>query len=190
MDRIKEVIVVEGKNDTKRIQKTFDVDCFETGGSAISKSLIDQLKELQKKRGLIIFTDPDFPGEKIRKTIINNIPGIKHAFLKRDSAAPAKTKKHSLGVEHASDADLYDAIHNLHVQKEESSAKSNPEITMDDLRNAGLAFDLDAKKRRIMLGEYLHIGYANVKQLNKRLKMFSITKSDFDKSVQKIDENI
>ena len=44
MKKIKEVIVVEGKDDTKQIQRAVDADTFETNGSALSSSDIEQLK--------------------------------------------------------------------------------------------------------------------------------------------------
>ena len=37
MDKIKEVIVVEGKDDTKQVQRAVLADTFETNGSALSK---------------------------------------------------------------------------------------------------------------------------------------------------------
>ena len=40
MTKIKEVIVVEGKDDTKQIQKAVDADTYETNGSALNLSLI------------------------------------------------------------------------------------------------------------------------------------------------------
>ena len=67
--KIQEVIVVEGKDDTKRIKMAVNADTIETRGSAISDETLDQIAELQEKRGVIVFTDPDYSGEKIRKTI-------------------------------------------------------------------------------------------------------------------------
>ena len=39
-----------------------------------------------KKRGVIIFTDPDAPGEKIRSTINQHVKGCKNAFIDRKKA--------------------------------------------------------------------------------------------------------
>lgn len=79
--KIKEVIVVEGKDDTKRINLAVNADTLETRGSAISDETLAQIEELHDKRGVIVFTDPDFSGEKIRKIIQEAVPGVKHAFL-------------------------------------------------------------------------------------------------------------
>ena len=95
--KIREVIVVEGKDDTKRINMAVNADTLETRGSAISDETLDQIEELQEKRGVIVFTDPDFSGEKIRKIIQEAVPGVKHAFLNRRDAVP--DHKGSLGVD-------------------------------------------------------------------------------------------
>ena len=49
MIRIKEVIVVEGKDDTKQILKAVDADTYETNGSAISTADLAKLKKLQAR---------------------------------------------------------------------------------------------------------------------------------------------
>ena len=62
---IKELIVVEGVNDTKRLQSFFDVDTIETHGMGLSKETIELVRQANEKRGVILFLDPDAPGEKI-----------------------------------------------------------------------------------------------------------------------------
>lgn len=78
--KIKEIIVVEGRDDTARVKMAVDADTIETNGSAIGDTVIQQVRLAQETRGVIILTDPDFPGEKIRKTIAEAVPGCKHAF--------------------------------------------------------------------------------------------------------------
>src|SRR5699024_592040 len=114
MKKIKEVIVVEGKDDTKQILKAVNADTYETNGSALSAVDIDRLKKLQKTRGLIVFTDPDFNGERIRKMISTAIPGVKHAFIRRDQGVPEF--KGSLGVEHATPEVIRGALEKLYTQ--------------------------------------------------------------------------
>lgn len=100
MATIKEVIVVEGKDDTINIKKALDVDTIETNGSAVSHETLAQIQELAAKRGVIIFTDPDFNGERIRKIVSDAVPNAKHAFITRQDGVPKNTGG-SLGVEHA-----------------------------------------------------------------------------------------
>ncbi len=78
--RIEEIIVVEGKDDTRRLQEVFDVDTIETIGSAIDETILSQIEHAQETRGVIVFTDPDFSGEKIRKIIMEAVPAAQHAF--------------------------------------------------------------------------------------------------------------
>ncbi|TKV15556.1 ribonuclease M5, partial [Citrobacter sp. TBCS-11] len=92
-------IVVEGRDDTANLKHYFDCDTYETGGSSIDDRDLERLKVLEEKRGIIVFTDPDFQGERIRKIIMKAIPQAGHAFLNRDEAKPKG--KGSLGVEHA-----------------------------------------------------------------------------------------
>ena len=39
---------------------------------------------LNKSRGVIVLTDPDFPGDKIRSTITEHVKGVKHAYIDRE----------------------------------------------------------------------------------------------------------
>jgi ribonuclease M5 len=175
--RIKEIIVVEGKDDTTTIKRAVDADTIETNGSAINQETIEKIKRAQETRGVIIFTDPDFPGEKIRKTIAESVPGCKHAFLPKENAI-AKNGK-GLGVEHAQVEAIRDALKDAQIMSE----TIKEEITQEDLILAGLIGGAGSKERRIMLGKLLKIGYTNGKQLYKRLMMFQISKQEFAKAL-------
>ena len=78
--KIEQVVVVEGKDDTKHLKQFFEVDTIETIGSTINADILEQIRLAQQVRGVIVLTDPDFPGEKIRKTITHSVPEAKHAF--------------------------------------------------------------------------------------------------------------
>ena len=78
---IKETIVVEGKDDISNIKSAVDCEIIATNGLAFGKDLIEKLKEIDKRCGIIIFTDPDFAGKKIRAKISKEIPNAKHAYL-------------------------------------------------------------------------------------------------------------
>ena len=66
MTTIKQVVVVEGRDDTKRLKETFGaIDTIETRGSAIDEATLERIRQAQAKRGVIVLTDPDFPGEKL-----------------------------------------------------------------------------------------------------------------------------
>jgi ribonuclease M5 len=178
--KLKEIIVVEGKDDTTAIKQAVDADTIETNGSAINKDTIEKIKLAQQTRGVIIFTDPDFPGEKIRKTITENVPGCKHAFLTKEVAISKNGKK--LGVEHADPKVIREALKDAQIMHEEIQE----EITQEDLVIAGLIGGAGSKERRIRLGKVLKIGYTNGKQLHKRLMMFQISKEKFAAALAEI----
>jgi ribonuclease M5 len=178
--KIKEIIVVEGRDDTTAIKRAVDADTIETNGSAIGDSVIEQIRLAQKTRGVIIFTDPDFPGEKIRKTVAEQVPGCKHAFITKPEARPKNGK--GIGVEHAS----IEAIRNALKEIKEEMTDTDPIIDKDDLMTAGLIGGPKAKERREKLGVLLKIGYTNGKQLEKRLHMFQITKQTFAQAIEEI----
>lgn len=77
---INEVIVVEGKDDVAAVKKAVDAEIIITHGFGITNETIKRIKFAQKRKGVIIFTDPDFAGETIRRTISSKVKGCKHAF--------------------------------------------------------------------------------------------------------------
>ncbi|MDN4527434.1 ribonuclease M5 [Fictibacillus fluitans] len=180
--KIKEIIVVEGKSDTTVIQHAVNADTIETNGSEISEETIEQIRLAQEKRGVIIFTDPDYPGERIRKIISSKVPGCKHAFLPKQEAI-AKNKR-GLGVEHASRESILEALGNV----KEEYIEEVERITWNDLVSAGLIGGPKAKARREKLGRLLRIGYMNGKQLHKRLMMFQITEEQFADAILELQQ--
>ena len=83
MVRIKEVIVVEGRYDKNTLSQIVDATILETKGFGIfkDKKQMELLRKAARKRGLIVFTDPDGAGFVIRNHIKSAIPGqyLKHA---------------------------------------------------------------------------------------------------------------
>ncbi|WP_283572239.1 ribonuclease M5 [Streptococcus agalactiae] len=179
---IQEVIVVEGKDDTANLRRFYNVDTYETRGSAIDEDDLERIERLHNLRGVIVFTDPDYNGERIRKIIMNAVPTVRHAFLNRDEAKPgSKTKGCSLGVEHASFEDLQKALSKVtqHFDDEEHF-----DITQADLIRWGFITASDSRKRREYLGNQLRIGYSNGKQLLKRLRLFGVTKAEVEECME------
>jgi ribonuclease M5 len=91
--RIKEVVIVEGKTDTQKLKKIFDVQTFETNGSDINSNKIELLRIINEKTGIILFLDPDVTGKKIRSQILERIPTAKNAYLSTDSRGVAEHKE-------------------------------------------------------------------------------------------------
>ncbi|MBO9131291.1 ribonuclease M5 [Bacillus sp. 165] len=175
--KIKEIIVVEGKDDTTAIKRAVNADTIETNGSAVDNAVIDRIRLAQQTRGVIIFTDPDYPGERIRKIISEKVPGCKHAFLPKEEALAKRNK--GVGIEHASNESIRRALGTV----KQEMAEYKGEVTWEDLVDAGLIGGDKAKDRRERLGKILKIGYTNGKQLYKRIQMFQISKETFGKAI-------
>ncbi len=180
MTMFQEMIVVEGKDDTVAIKRALGADTIETGGSAIGEDVLRRIELAQERRGVIIFTDPDAPGERIRKIVAERVPEAKHAFLTKDEARSAR----GLGVEHASDEAIRRAIDR--VRGPESGADELQEIEWSDLLDAGLIVHASSARRRERMGELLGIGYANGKQFHKRCLMFRITREEFAAALEQL----
>ena len=151
---------------------------YETRGSAINQEDLERIARLHDLHGVIVFTDPDVNGERIRRMIMTAIPSVQHAFLRRDEAAPkSKNKGKSLGIEHASYDDLKAALSQVTKNFEK---KTDFDITRSDLIRLGFLTGNDSRKRREFLGEELRIGYSNGKQLLKRLELFGIGLTDVE----------
>ncbi|MFD0674858.1 ribonuclease M5 [Cohnella sp. GCM10027633] len=176
-----EIIVVEGKDDTTAVRRAIGADTIETGGSAIGEDVLRRIELAYERRGVIILTDPDAPGERIRKIVAERVPGCKHAFLTKDEARSAR----GLGVEHATDEAIRRAIER--VRGPESASGASEEIEWSDLLDAGLIVHASSARRRERMGELLGIGYANGKQFHKRCLMFRITREEFAGALEQLE---
>ena len=171
--KIREIIVVEGKDDTTAVKRAVDADTIETNGSAVNWETIEKIKLAQETRGVIILTDPDYPGHRIRQLITEHVPNCKHAFIPKEAALDKHGK--GVGVEHASPETIRRALKDAHAMTEETEES----VTYEDFLDAGLIGGAGSRERRDKLGKILRIGYANGKQLHKRLMMFQISREQF-----------
>ena len=175
---IKEVIVVEGRDDITAVKKAIDAEIIAVGGFGINAKVIERIKEAQKRKGVIVFTDPDFAGEKIRAIISKRVKGVKHAYIGR--AEGTRAKDGNIGVENASPEAIIRALENAKITLEEK----REEFTIQDLIYFGLSADPKAKVRRELLGKELRIGYGNANQVLSRLNNYGITKEEFVKAIE------
>lgn len=168
---IKELIVVEGKNDAAAVCRAFPgADILITQGWGLTPGQAEALKRAHRSRGVIIFTDPDRAGERIRRRLAALLPGCRHAFIPRERA----TDKGKIGVEAAAPADIAAALARAHTQ--------GPRLIVfsaEDLRRAGLSGGPLAAVRRKRLGDLLAIGYGNSKNFLWRLNALGIRREEY-----------
>ena len=106
MKRINEIVVVEGKTDSQLLKELYDVDTIETHGLGLDEKTLELIKEASKTRGVIVLTDPDYPGLKIRNQVEKYVQNCKHAFVDRKDAIGRK----KLGIAEANKEAVKKAI--------------------------------------------------------------------------------
>ena len=139
MKKIDAVIVVEGKNDIHRLKQVIDADMICTNGLQLSKDILQTIKEISKTRQIIIFTDPDSPGNRIRHKIQQLVPSAHHLYLQPKQA---RTKR-KVGIEHASLEDILEAFNYISEGKPEENT-----LSWQEYLQLGLTGREDSKERR------------------------------------------
>lgn len=177
---IKEVIVVEGRDDITAVKRAVEAELIAVGGFGINKKVIDKIREAQKRQGVIVLTDPDFAGEKIRRIISKRVEGIKHAYISQKDG----TKNGDIGVENAEPEAIIRALENAKCEKKEK----RDEFDINDMIFFGLTGNTKSKERRDNLGNELGIGYCNTTQFLTRLNNYGITREEFAIAINNIDK--
>ena len=166
MEKIRELIVAEGKHDVDRLHQLYDCDVITTSGLSLSEDVLDFIEKAAEKRGVIVLTDSDHAGEVIRKRIAERVPSVGHAFVSKNKSIG----KRNVGIEYASDEGLREALDNVVTFE-----KGQQTLSWQQYCDLGLIGD---KKAREQLCERLHIGLCNNKTLFKRLNMLGLKEED------------
>ena len=75
------VIVVEGKNDANKIKTIFpEADIITTNGSEISRQTLESIAKASNNDTVVLCLDPDGPGEKIRRKILEYTDNVCQVF--------------------------------------------------------------------------------------------------------------
>lgn len=164
--KIKEVIIVEGKHDQERILQCVDANVMISNGTHCSKEFLELCKTLNHNPGLIVFTDPDGPGEYIRRRIIDAVGTTKHASLHIIQSK----KKQKIGIEHADLEDILEAL-----QEVATFDVSSQTLTWSEFIDLNLMGNGNAANNRNTLSEKLRFPKSNAKTTYKYLNMLGIT---------------
>lgn len=178
--KIKEVIVVEGKDDISAVKTAVDAEVFKVNGHAVRKNKsIEKLQLAYENKGLIILTDADYAGEEIRKYLNKNFPNAKNAYIPRKNS----TKNEDVGVENAKPEDIILALEKARCSFEDDNRNIfNAELLFE----YGLIAQDNSFELREKLGNELGIGYSNGKQLISKLNKYNISFEEFEKAYNKI----
>lgn len=165
MYKIKECIIVEGTYDKIKLSGFIDGVILEVHGFGIynNKDLQKTIKKLAKDCGIVILTDSDSAGFRIRSFIKQNIPKqyVKHAYIpdipgkERRKSVPGK--EGLLGVEGIDEEIIVNALIDAGCEIDGNATQSKSKITKSDLMRLGLAGGAGSREKRYALLKNLEL---------------------------------
>lgn len=166
--------------DVVAINKAVEADCIITEGFNLKPQALKNIKKAYETRGIIIMTDPDMAGERIRSYLTRRFPKAKHAFVPVEDA----TDNDDIGIEQAKP----DAIRKALEKVRTPGFEVVDTFSSADMLLNGLSGSANASQRRAKLGEKLGLGFATAKTFLKRLNHYQVTREEFDKALAEINE--
>ena len=153
--KIDKLIVVEGKYDKIKLSNIVDANIIDVGGFSLynNKNLISTLKTLAKQNGVIILTDSDVAGYKIRVYLNKILSGcqiqnvLAPQIQGKESRKTTYSKQGFLGIEGIDDS----TILSLLSQYSNSSAKKVGDISVSNLYELGLCGKPESKQKKNLL---------------------------------------
>ena len=164
-------LVVEGASDKAFLSSFIECEFILTNGSAISRETLDYIKEVSKRKQIVVLTDPDFPGEQIRAKIASAVPQASHAFVRKE----VSIKHHKVGVAESTKQEVLAALANI-----VPGSIAQGTITMADLFDLGLMGQAESEARRKRIADSWHMGHVNAKSFLKRANALGKTKQDLE----------
>lgn len=161
MIKIKQAVIVEGKYDKIKLSGIIDAPIIQTDGFGIfkDKELQSLIRKLAEKRGILVLTDSDSAGFKIRSFIGSTVDqkNIVHAYIPdifgKESRKTEPSKEGKIGVEGVSEQVIMQALANAGVLCETAREPARP-ITKLDLYELGFTGGADSSKKRAALLKY------------------------------------
>ncbi len=196
MQRIREVIVVEGKYDAVRLHSAVDATVVQTDGFQIFKDeeQLELLRRMARERGLIVFTDSDGAGFVIRSYLSGAVDKaqIKHAYIPeitgKERRKTAPSKEGLLGVEGVDNAVILQALRRAGATFEDeiTSPANGCGLTKADLFEMGLAGGADSAANRQQLQRAL--GLPAKLSANRLLEVLNtaVSRHEFENAVKTI----
>lgn len=159
MVHINETVIVEGKYDKIKLSSLIDAVIIETNGFSIfkDKEKLSLIRKLADKNGILIITDSDAAGFKIRSYLSGAIPKdkVKHAYIPdifgKEPRKSEPSKEGKLGVEGIPAAEVIKSLERAGVICENGEHPGR-KITKADFFEDGLSGgDGSAERRRELL---------------------------------------
>lgn len=168
--KINATIVVEGNTDISFLSNFIDANFIKTNGSEISIKTLNLIKKTKERENIIILTDPDNQGKRIRKIINDNVPGCYNCFLNKESCI----KNNKVGVAESTKKEIIQKLKELKLLDTQNNTKK---ITIKDLIDINL-IGFDSQNKRNYLSNYFGFDYCNNKSFIKRINQLQISKKE------------
>ena len=174
--RLDAVVVVEGRHDIATLSQFIDATFVATEGSSFPLDVQQLLQTYdQEGRPLIILTDPDVPGEQIRKQLQVLFPRAIHAFVPKELARTSR----KVGVEHAHPQTILAALRQAVVL----STPTENTLSYQEFFVLGLVGTPEAATRRLAVFAHYGLGHGSAKTLWKRLNALGLRWSDIQQAM-------
>lgn len=167
MYKIKEAIIVEGTYDQIKLSNFLDTVIIKTNGFSIfnDKDKLKTIKTLAEKSGIVILTDSDSAGFKIRNFIKQSLPKehVKNAYVPdirgKEKRKEKSSKEGLLGVEGINEDIILDALKTAGciIDGVSENKENNRKITKTDLYLLGLSGCENSLEKRMILCSELGI---------------------------------
>lgn len=198
MYTIKETIIVEGTYDKIKLSSFIDSVIITTNGFTVfkNKKLLNSIKTFSEKTGIVILTDSDSAGFKIRNYIKQSIKSgtVLHAYVPdvqgKEKRKRSPGKEGLLGVEGMDEKTIMTALREAGCTIDGGSKAPAAEraITKADMFAAGLSGRADSAPKRRKMAEIL--GIPSKISSNMLLDVINrlMTYDEFCKTAQDINE--
>lgn len=156
MIKLKQAVIVEGKYDRIKLSSIIDSTIIETGGFRIfsNKETAQMIKILAKTSGIVIMTDSDFAGFRIRNYIQKIVTDgkIYNAYLPdvlgKEKRKARTSKEGLLGVEGFSEREIINSLKAAGVLDAKKTEVLGEKIEKFDLYELGLSGKEKSQEKR------------------------------------------
>ena len=163
------VIVVEGSHDASKLSLLYDTAFVVTNGYEVPDKEVNFLKALKNDVQVIVLTDADEAGRKIRE----KVNAIRNNVINIEIEAPKSSKKK--GVAECTLSSIQKEL-DKYVSEKKTETKYN-------LYKLGLVGQDNSKELREIISDKFNLGLTNKNNMVKRLNLLGITNKELTKEI-------
>ncbi len=199
MYRVKETIIVEGLYDKIKLSQFIDGVIFVTNGFTVftNRNMQASIKALGEKTGVVILTDSDSAGFRIRNFVKQLLPDeyVRHAYIPniegKEKRKRTAGKEGFLGVEGVSDEIIIKALKDAgcDIDGTVQVRQRQRDITKADMYAAGFSGGEGSRKRRERLTEALGLPYKISSNMLLDVLNRLLSPEELCEIIQKLDKN-